>query len=330
MVLALCMIPSALAEPKLSWQEFVKQFITPHGRVIDYHLGLTHSEGQGYAMLLATQHNDLDSFHNLWRWTKANLQKSNKLFAWSWRCEQQVCAVTDSNNATDGDVLIAYALILAAEKWQTPQYHKQAISILDAVQTHLCVKLAEHLFLLPGEYGFVEERRIKLNPSYQILSAYQKFSQVHQPEFWQKISSSAQWLIQQSLHPTYQLPADWLWLDKKSAKLDERSNQYGYEAVRVYLYQLWQQHNPLNAPQYLYNRYNKHGFLYSQLEFAQPQKRYPHEALSGIYQIYAETAKRQNKAKLARQLQYSAQQKLAREQKQYYGSALYLLAQVRP
>src|SRR5487761_2690925 len=57
------------------WQDWSKRFVRPSGRVVDTgNHGISHSEGQGYGMLLAVAAGDRPAFDRLWAWTRANLQ----------------------------------------------------------------------------------------------------------------------------------------------------------------------------------------------------------------------------------------------------------------
>jgi endoglucanase len=68
---------------------------------------ISHSEGQGFTMLFAVHYGDRAQFDRVWQWTKRNLQvRDDALLAWKW--EQG--AVTDRNNASDADILVAWAL----------------------------------------------------------------------------------------------------------------------------------------------------------------------------------------------------------------------------
>ena len=58
----------------------------PDGRIIDTANGnVSHTEGQGFAMLLAVANNDRPAFDKLWQWTDNTLRnKSNGLFYWRY------------------------------------------------------------------------------------------------------------------------------------------------------------------------------------------------------------------------------------------------------
>ena len=183
------------------------------------------------------------------------------------------------------------------------------------------------IFLLPGEYGFTDKKHVRLNPSYQILSAYDLFSTHSNHKIWIKIKQDANWLIQQSFNEATNLPADWLWFDLQSGALIKRSPQFGYEAIRIYLYQFWEKKRTIYwSPQTMFEFFEKNDFIYSQFEFSNATKKYPYTALSGIYQIYALQAKQMGRITLSKKLHEKALEKLLKGKQEYYGYSLFLLA----
>ncbi len=70
--------------------------------------GVSHSESQGYGMLLAVAANDRAAFEAIWAWTQAHLYvRGDNLASWKWD-PAATPHVADPNNATDGDLLIAW------------------------------------------------------------------------------------------------------------------------------------------------------------------------------------------------------------------------------
>src|SRR5215217_6420796 len=104
-----------------AWSAYKKRFVRA-GRVIDDVNRISHSEGQGYAMLIAAKAGDRAGFEELWQWTKRELYiDSSGLAAWKWD-DRSFPNVTDKNNASDGDILIAWGLIEAADRWGKLEY----------------------------------------------------------------------------------------------------------------------------------------------------------------------------------------------------------------
>ena len=69
-----------------AWQAYKRAFITDGGRVVDNANGnVSHSEGQGYGMLLAVAADDREAFDAIWSWTRAQLMlREDGLAAWRW------------------------------------------------------------------------------------------------------------------------------------------------------------------------------------------------------------------------------------------------------
>ena len=116
--------PSAEAQ----WQAYKNRFIASEGRLVDDSAGnVSHTEGQGYAMLLAAFADDAPTFARLWTWTQANLYiRGDGLAAWRWRPQDNPHAL-DRNNATDGDLLISWALVEAGRRWKTRPISRKRI-----------------------------------------------------------------------------------------------------------------------------------------------------------------------------------------------------------
>ncbi len=73
---------------KSDWAIYQKNFVSADGRVIDTGNGdVSHSEGQGYGLVIAAAYGDRAAFDRIWTWTQQNLQvrHGDKLLAWQWK-----------------------------------------------------------------------------------------------------------------------------------------------------------------------------------------------------------------------------------------------------
>ncbi len=123
------------------WTAFKNRFIRDDGKLVDSFSAISHSEGQGYAMLLAIAADDRAMFDKIWAWTRANLKRNeDSLLAWNWKptLGGPGGAIGDSNDATDGDILVAWALHRAARQWQAPSYDDAARPIAEDVLAKWC------------------------------------------------------------------------------------------------------------------------------------------------------------------------------------------------
>jgi endoglucanase len=230
------------------WDEFRVNFVLD-GRVVDHdNGGISHSEGQGYGMIFAEAFGDRKEFDDLFSWTRNHLMRDDGLLSWRWEPGR---GVTDENNATDGDILVAWALVRAAERWQDTSYLDEALSILSAIRTHAIVEEEGRLFILPGVFGFHKQDGLILNPSYWVYPALDDFAQVDSRKIWIKVAESGQWLTEQSAMPPNGLVPDWVQLTADGPKAaPDFPVRFSWDAVRIPLYIAWgaDQRHGLLAP----------------------------------------------------------------------------------
>ena len=137
------------------WQAFCTRFLEPDGRVVDGgNGGISHSEGQGWGLLCAERAHDRDAFDRMWGWTRRTLaRRGDALSSWRWRPEGAGGLVDDPNNATDGDLMIAWALLRAAQRWPDGDYGGQGVAIARDILRLLVRQVGEETVLLPGARG---------------------------------------------------------------------------------------------------------------------------------------------------------------------------------
>src|SRR4051794_1608081 len=149
----------ALKAPEL-WQAYKTAFVSDGGRVVDNANGnVSHSEGQGYGMLLAVAADDREAFDAIWSWTRAqSMLREDGLAAWRWNPDASP-HVGDRNNATDGDLLIAWALAEAGERWRAPAYPPASLAISQALAAAVVADSPFGPVLMPGAAGFGAKER---------------------------------------------------------------------------------------------------------------------------------------------------------------------------
>lgn len=234
----------ALRTPAL-WQDYKARFVSQHGRVIDTGNGMiSHSEGQGYAMLFAVASNDRETFDRLWGWTRANLMvRDDQLMAWRWEPGQRP-AVADMNNATDGDILVAWALTEAAEHWGELSYRIAARRIaVEVGRKTVLFKTANGALLLPAVQGFSAQERPDgpiINLSYYVFPAFARLKIVAAEYDWSGLTQTGLDLLKASAESGVKLPPDWLSVREKQLRPAEGFTPYfAYNAVRIPLYLAW-------------------------------------------------------------------------------------------
>src|SRR3954453_4370013 len=153
-----------------AWAAFQARFVAPEGRVVDTgNGGISHSEGQGWGMLLAVRADDRRGFETLHAWTRRTLQRPrDALHAWRFRPGAAV-PVDDPNNATDADLCIAWALLEAGRRWGSPDHLAAGAAIGRDLLRFLVRPAGSFGVLLPGLQGFERAEHLVVNPSYYVF-----------------------------------------------------------------------------------------------------------------------------------------------------------------
>lgn len=227
------------------WAAYKARFVTDQGRIVDTANGLiSHSEGQGYGMLLAVAANDRPAFERIWAWTRANLLvRNDELSAWRYDPDKRP-GVSDTNNATDGDILIAWALTEAAEFWADGAYRVAGRRIAVEVARKVVIYKTEHgSLLLPGVAGFSAREQHGapvLNLSYYIYPAFARL-QIVAPEIdWSGLTDSGLDLQRAAHFGPAALPPEWIEVKGKMVGLAQGyPATFGYNALRIPLYMAW-------------------------------------------------------------------------------------------
>ncbi|MDE1996441.1 MAG: endoglucanase, partial [Rhizobiaceae bacterium] len=223
-----------------AWAAYKAKFLDASGRIIDNGNGnVSHSEGQGYGMLLAYLSNSPADFEQIWYFTRTELLlRDDGLAVWKWD-PAATPHVSDTNNASDGDLLIAYALALAGSAWHRTDYLEAAAAMAQSLLAHAVVHAGGRTLLLPGVEGYSAPSRKDgpiVNPSYWIYEAIPVMAVLAPSNDWQKLRDDGLALLQAAQFGPRKLPADWVSLNGKPKPADGFDAEFGYNAIRIPLY----------------------------------------------------------------------------------------------
>jgi endoglucanase len=246
---------------KALWEKYKDDYIDKSSfRTVDKQRdNITTSEGQSYTMLRAVWQDDKETFDKSWQWTKDNLWKENKLFAWLFgEKEDGSYGILDdmggNNAATDGDTDIAMALLFAYARWGDSTYLLEADSIIKAIWKESVVIVNNRPYLTANDIEQFNPNEILLNPSYYAPYAYRMFSLIDTENNWQGVvDTSYEIIVKSSAFPldkdnSVGLPPDWVVLNRDTGALSspasmEITTNYSFDAHRVkwrlYLDYLW-------------------------------------------------------------------------------------------
>lgn len=222
------------------WADYSKRFISSEGRVIDDgNHNISHSEGQGYGLLLAYLAGNRADFERIWSFTEREfLLRDDNLSAWRWD-PSAVPHITDLNNASDGDILIAYALARAGTAWNEARFIRKAQIIAKAIGRTSVLEHHGELLLLPGVTGFGAKDRPDgpvVNLSYWVFEAFPYFASLAPHTNWQRLAESGKRLIRKSQLGERALPPEWLSLANAPKTAQGFPATFGYNALRIPLY----------------------------------------------------------------------------------------------
>lgn len=227
------------------WHAYKTRFLEPSGRIVDTANGdISHSEGQGYGLLLAYYANDRAAFEQIWTFTLTELLiRDDGLAAWKWDPRAKP-HVTDINNATDGDLLIAWALAMAGERWGAPVYLDAARRIARAIGTVAIRNDGARPILLPGAVGFAAGERPDgpvLNLSYWVFEALPVMRGLAPGYDWDGLFQTGLQLAVQARFGTVELPTDWISAPagRPPQPAEGFPPYFGYNSLRIPLYLLW-------------------------------------------------------------------------------------------
>jgi len=227
-----------------AWELWKQGFLAVDGRVTDtLQQGASHSESQGYGLTLACEMSDAEAFARIFAWTESNLAlRSDQLLAWRWLPEAEV-RVPDRNNASDGDLFYAWALMQAATRFGVDSYATRARAIV-ADLVRLCIVPfpdgSGRLAFLPAVAGFVRDDAVIVNLSYYMPRAMRELATaMGEPRLAQCASDGEALMAELAASGT--MP-DWIALTATGpAPAEGMSDRSGYEAMRVPLFLVWSQ-----------------------------------------------------------------------------------------
>lgn len=243
--LAISAAPAAAAGDSVlgNWAVYKARFVQPDGRVIDTgNQGESHSEGQGLTMLFAAHFSDQTTFMAVYGWANKVLRRpTDALFA--WRCQPGPGHVVDDlNNATDGDLYIAWALLVAGQRWREPALTDAGRAIAADV-LRLCLRrVGRWQILLPGLHGFERFGRTIINPSYYVFPALPILAGAVPDPRWMILAVDALQILRRAKFGRWGLVADWVAISQDRSVVSPAPGwpaRFSYDAVRVPLFLNW-------------------------------------------------------------------------------------------
>ncbi|MDQ0317216.1 glycosyl hydrolase family 8 [Amorphus orientalis] len=224
------------------WRAYREAFLKPDGRIVDTGNGdISHSEGQGYGLLLSVAADDPATFAQIWTFTLTQLLiRDDGLAAWKWVPDADP-HIADINTATDGDILIVQALLRAANRWNNDTYRQHAIRMAAAIGKTLITQQDNLLLIMPGSQGFSASERPDgpvVNLSYWIYDAFQSLESLDNTVDWAQVRATGLILTREARFGQYNLPTDWISVrpNQQPRPAQGFDPVFGYNSIRIPLY----------------------------------------------------------------------------------------------
>lgn len=189
--------------------------------------GVTKVESMGWAMIIAAYMGDQTTFDGLYKFYKSKVQ-GHGMMAWKVTCG----GVNDGGSASDGDLDVAFAMVVASWQWGD-SYKTEAVKVINTVKK-LIVSCGGGTTVIAGgmsgmgTYGGCNETDI----SYHTPAFFRCFAEVTNDEAWNKLADDSYTLLNNGANKTTGLVPDWQSLDGGQPS-GGRNHSYGFDACRV-------------------------------------------------------------------------------------------------
>lgn len=189
----------------------------------------TVSEGIGYGMLIMvymdnTTNNTQAKFDKLWTYYKAN-RNSNGVMNWKIQGFSNTCSGNNCNGATDAEVDVALALMMAYKQWGTESYLTDAKTLIGKIYSTE-VSNSNKGLLKPGDAW-----ESFYNPSYVSTAALEIFKNASTSDWSTAVTANLN-MIKANANSTSGLASDWC--SASGSPVNGNSSiKFGYDAVRT-------------------------------------------------------------------------------------------------
>ena len=213
---------------------FVERFCSKGAALDNDNGNVWHSESVGVSLLACARSNNSEKFSKIYEQAQL-LRRKDGLYSWKAKGTR----VLDFNNASDGDVYIAWALLEAQKRGLDLPFDAgaKARELMRSIE-ELCVRPSSHgLIIVPGVYGFISTKSPWIiNPSYWVFPAFHEFQLADSAGPWADLSENGLRILKYSRFGRFDLPPDWLELSSPVRPAEKLSTRFSYDAMRVALY----------------------------------------------------------------------------------------------
>lgn len=231
---------------ELGYAHFLENFVTSEGVPIEDALRVfrrenendTVSEGMAYGMIASAFSGDQTTFEKFWRYCHAYMAESSSGLM-PWRIDS-AGTVIDIGAATDADLDMAYALLVAGVKFENEDYLEAGYSMITKIIENEVEPGTSAL--KPGPHWGGSDIT---NPSYFTPAFFEIFARVTQDERWINVATKCRTIFDnlyanQGEGEEVLLPPNWLTAEGTIAPdyMGDQRNLFAYDALRIPLRQV--------------------------------------------------------------------------------------------
>lgn len=203
-------------------------------RVIADPAAETKVEAMGFGMLLAAYAKDKDTFDGLFTFYKSKrTTEAKNMMAWSVTCD----GFKDKGSATDGDIDVAFSLIVASKQWSDETYLNEAKEILAIIRNNLfktCIVNSESIYIIgPGYNNIAWGGCNEMDIMYHTPAYFRVFASVTGDDAWEKLANDTYVTLNTGAHPSTGLVPDWQKATGGASSTPGRVHHFGYDACRA-------------------------------------------------------------------------------------------------
>ena len=202
------------------------------------------SEGIGYGMLLTVIHGERAAFDGLLAYAK-KMHDDNGLMHWlRYGCDAHrdtKYSGSPDYAASDADLDVAMALLMAKCKWGDSKYGDEATQVINATRKNMFMDVNGLHVLQPGDSTWFNDLGAGcINYSYLAPAYYRAFAKQvpADADFWNKAAKDTYELLGKASNPSTGLVRNWGSVSGGSATSDcfnayKRADSYGSDAART-------------------------------------------------------------------------------------------------
>lgn len=192
----------------------------------------TKVEAIGFGMLLSAYAKDQDTFDGLHRfYNSKRTATANNMMAWDVTCD----GINDAGSATDGDVDVAFALIVADKQWGGT-YLESAKAILEIISEHViheCSVNGDQVLVLgPGYSNIAWGGCNEMDIMYHTPAFFRVFAAVTGDDMWNQLADDSYITLLAGTNASTGLVPDWQTASGTPGP-GTRAGHYGYDACRA-------------------------------------------------------------------------------------------------